>query len=140
MPGPVQAPQTRYISLDTDFGYDALGGMGNLGGHSMEVLEPGTRRAAGHIPGRKRIGTLVRQAAGQPSPSAGVPKASSVAGWKTTPQTGRIAEPSAQCNCRCPDDHAPGRSGSSPAGLAELRGTARPTADGAGLCRTAQTR
>lgn len=35
MPGPVQAPQTRYISLDTDFGYDALGGMGRLGRHSM---------------------------------------------------------------------------------------------------------
>ena len=50
MPGPVQAPQTRYISLDTDFGYDALGGMGRLGRHSMEVLEPGTRQT-GRIPG-----------------------------------------------------------------------------------------
>ena len=50
MPGPVQATQTRYISLDTDFGYDALGGMGRLGRHSMEVLEPGTRQTD-RIPG-----------------------------------------------------------------------------------------
>lgn len=50
MPGPVQAPQARYISLDTDFGYDALGGIGRLGRHSMEVLEPGTRQT-GRIPG-----------------------------------------------------------------------------------------
>ncbi len=53
MPGPVQAPQTRYISLDTDFGYDALGGMGRLGRHSMEVLEPGTRQS-NRIPGPPR--------------------------------------------------------------------------------------
>ena len=53
MPGPVQAPQTRYISLDTDFGYDALGGMGRLGRHSMEVLEPGTRQTD-RIPGPPR--------------------------------------------------------------------------------------
>lgn len=53
MPGPVQASQTRYISLDTDFGYDALGGIGRLGRHSMEALEPGTRQTD-RIPGPPR--------------------------------------------------------------------------------------
>lgn len=53
MPGPVQTSQTRYISLDTDFGYDALGGVGRLGRHSMEVLEPGTRRTD-RVPGPPR--------------------------------------------------------------------------------------
>lgn len=53
MPGPVQTSQTRYISLDTDFGYDALGGVGRLGRHSMEVLEPGTRQTD-RLPGPPR--------------------------------------------------------------------------------------
>ena len=44
MPDPVQLPRTQYVSLDTDFGYDALGGVGRLGRHRMEVLEPDRRR------------------------------------------------------------------------------------------------
>ena len=78
MPGPVQATQTRYISLDTDFGYDALGGMGRLGRHSMEVLEPGTRQTD-RIPGPpKTVGRWFAKLLDSLTP------ASSVAGWKTS--------------------------------------------------------
>ena len=50
MPSPLQATSSRFISLDTDFGYDALGGVGRLGTHSMEVLTPDIRRTD-RIPG-----------------------------------------------------------------------------------------
>ncbi len=46
----VQANRTQYIDINTDFCYDALGGVGRLGGHSLEVLEPGTRQTD-RIPG-----------------------------------------------------------------------------------------
>ena len=50
MPGSVQTVRTTYISIDTDFGYDALGGVGRLGEHRMEVLDPGVRRTD-RVPG-----------------------------------------------------------------------------------------
>ena len=46
----VQTNRTQYIDINTDLGYDALGGVGRLGRHSMEVLEPGTRQTD-RIPG-----------------------------------------------------------------------------------------
>lgn len=45
-----RADGVQYIDINTDFGYDALGGVGRLGGHSLEVLEPGTRQTD-RIPG-----------------------------------------------------------------------------------------
>lgn len=53
MPGPVQQSGAQYVRLDTDFGYDALGGIGRLGSHAMEVLPPGTRQTD-RIPGPPR--------------------------------------------------------------------------------------
>ncbi|HJD98386.1 hypothetical protein [Mailhella massiliensis] len=50
MPDTLQATSSRFISLNTDFGYDALGGVGRLGRHSMEVLTPDTRRTD-RVPG-----------------------------------------------------------------------------------------
>ena len=50
MADPLQATSSRFISLDTDFGYDALGGIGRLGSHRMEVLQPGMRQT-NRIPG-----------------------------------------------------------------------------------------
>ena len=50
MPDTLQTTSSRFISLNTDFGYDALGGVGHLGRHRMEVLTPGTRRTD-RIPG-----------------------------------------------------------------------------------------
>lgn len=46
----LQATSSQFISINTDFGYDALGGVGHLGRHRMEVLSPGTRRTD-RIPG-----------------------------------------------------------------------------------------
>ena len=53
----VQTNRTQYIDINTDLGYDALGGVGRLGRHSMEVLEPGTRQTD-RIPGPPK--TVVR--------------------------------------------------------------------------------
>ena len=50
MPGPLHATSSQFINLNTDFGYDALGGVGRLGNHRMEVLTPGTRQTD-RIPG-----------------------------------------------------------------------------------------
>ena len=50
MPESIQGVRTQFVSLDTDFGYDALGGVGRLGAHRMEVLETGVRRTD-RIPG-----------------------------------------------------------------------------------------
>ncbi len=50
MPDSVQVSRANYISINTDFGYDALGGIGRLGEHSMEVLATGSRQTD-RIPG-----------------------------------------------------------------------------------------
>ena len=50
MPGPVQITRAQYINIDTDFGYDALGGVGRLGEHSLEVLTAGVRQTD-RVPG-----------------------------------------------------------------------------------------
>ena len=57
MPDTLQATSSRFISLNTDFGYDALGGVGQLGTHRMEVLTPGTRRTDGISSRRFRTGS-----------------------------------------------------------------------------------
>lgn len=83
MPESIQGVRTQFVSLDTDFGYDALGGVGRLGAHRMEVLETGVRRTD-RIPGAAEDGgAMVRQAAG---PDYAVQLARSradfVEGWK----------------------------------------------------------
>ncbi len=40
----VQTNRVQYTDINTDFGYDALGGVGHLGSHSVEALQPGTRQ------------------------------------------------------------------------------------------------
>ena len=50
MPDSVQTLRANYIRLDTDFGYDALGGVGRLGEHRMEVLTTGARQTD-RVPG-----------------------------------------------------------------------------------------
>lgn len=82
MPESIQGVRTQFVSLDTDFGYDALGGVGRLGAHRMEVLETecGGRTA---FRGRRR-----RWGDGSPScwtglrRPAGALRADFVEGWK----------------------------------------------------------
>lgn len=50
MPDPIRQYAVQYARIDTDFGYDALGGIGRLGSHSMETLSPGVRRTY-RVPG-----------------------------------------------------------------------------------------
>lgn len=143
MPGPVQAPQTRYIGLDTDFGYDALGGMGRLGRHSMEVLEPGTRQSD-RIPGPPRtVGRWFAKLLDSLTP----------AGWRAqgkfrrgledfSAQTGRILGHLRNAAAGAPDD--PQRRadlGSALRELAGLRQAARPmTSRGTDYAELLQTR
>ena len=143
MPGPVQATQTRYISLDTDFGYDALGGMGRLGRHSMEVLEPGTRQTD-RIPGPpKTVGRWFAKLLDSLTP----------AGWRAqgkfrrgledfSAQTGRILGHLRNAAAGAPDD--PQRRADLESALRELAGlrqAARPmTSRGADYAELLQTR
>lgn len=142
MPGPVQAPQTRYISLDTDFGYDALGGMGRLGRHSMEVLEPGTRQT-GRIPGPPRtVGRWFAKLLDSLTPASWRAQGKFRRGLEDfSAQTGRILGHLRNAAAGAPDD--PRRREDLEAALRELAGlrrTARPMtsrgADYAGLLQT----
>ena len=142
MPGPVQAPQTRYISLDTDFGYDALGGMGRLGRHSMEVLEPGTRQT-GRIPGPPRtVGRWFAKLLDSLTPASWRAQGKFRRGLEDfSAQTGRILGHLRNAAAGAPDD--PRRREDLEAALRELAGlrrTARPMTsrgtDYAGLLQT----
>lgn len=142
MPGPVQAPQTRYISLDTDFGYDALGGMGRLGRHSMEVLEPGTRQT-GRIPGPpKTVGRWFAKLLDSLTPASWRAQGKFRRGLEDfSAQTGRILGHLRNAAAGAPDD--PRRREDLEAALRELAGlrrTARPMTsrgtDYAGLLQT----
>lgn len=143
MPGPVQAPQTRYIGLDTDFGYDALGGMGRLGRHSMEVLEPGTRQSD-RIPGPPRtVGRWFAKLLDSLTPASWRAQGKFRRGLEDfSAQTGRILGHLRNAAAGAPDD--PQRRadlGSALRELAGLRQAARPmTSRGTDYAELLQTR
>ena len=143
MPGPVQATQTRYISLDTDFGYDALGGMGRLGRHSMEVLEPGTRQTD-RIPGPpKTVGRWFAKLLDSLTPASWRAQGKFRRGLEDfSAQTGRILGHLRNAAAGAPDD--PQRRADLESALRELAGlrqAARPmTSRGADYAELLQTR
>lgn len=51
MSNSVQSKQIQYISINTDFGYDSLGGVGKIGKHEVEALNAPSVRQSTRIPG-----------------------------------------------------------------------------------------
>ena len=143
MPDPVQITRTNFISLDTDFGYDALGGVGRLGGHRMEVLEPGVRRTD-RVPGPpKSLGRWFSRLLDRLTPASWRAQGKFRRGLEDfSAQTGRIL--GQLCNAGRRENSAGERREAFEAAFGELAGlrrTAEPmTSRGAGYAELLQTR